>query len=130
MSTEVLQAVIGVGGPAVALLTYLLGRRHRQSVEKKDSMSTAIEAVTDANMNITAIVQSLMAPMQEELKRVSEVEIELRAELSEVNHRVTDLDARFAAAISYIRNLSRMVRDLGQTPPAAPPELDGVDLHP
>ena len=120
MSAQAWTAVIALGGPALAFLTFVIGRRSTAGNEKTNSISGAIEAVTEANVSITAMVTSLMEPMQTEIDRQ-------RVELTEMRSRQNRMDRRFTAAIEYIRALHLLIRreDL----PPIPSELDGLDLH-
>lgn len=122
------QIFISIATPAVAVFTFLMSRRHQQKVEQTDSVAGAISAVTDANVNISAIVQGLIQPMQDRQDQMRQREAELEAELEEVRtemaERFGELERRFTAAVTYIRQLHSLLGRNGLTPPAAPPELD------
>ena len=129
MPAQFWTAAVALGGPALAFLTFIIGRRSTAGNEKTNSISGAIEAVTEANVSITAMVTSLMEPMQTEIDRMRTVETELRDELNHVKTRQNLMDQRFTKAIEYIQTLHRLIQREGLKLPEVPPELDGIDLH-
>jgi uncharacterized protein YoxC len=129
MNEQILAYAAVIVGPAVAALVVFVGRRARQRDSQTDSISNAIEAVTDANVSITAMVQALMNPMKAEIQRVQASEAAMAKKLDAVNARVESMDAKFSAAIAHIRALHRIILHEGIDLPSSPPELDGLDLH-
>lgn len=118
----ILPAIVTVVAPLLTGLTWFLSRRHRETIEDSDAMAVAIAAVTDANVSITGVVTSLMAPMQQEMERLRKSELETRS-------MVDRLERQFSAAITHIRVLHRMLRSEQIEFPPMPEELGHIDLH-
>ena len=88
-----------------------------------NSVSTDQSAVS-----ITEMVQSLMEPMKDEIAALRRAEAVHNAANEDTRLKVDEMDRRWKAAISYIRQLHIILRDNAIIPPDTPTELDGVDL--
>ncbi len=121
-------AFLGVTGavvaPTIAFVTWVLSRRHVEEVEENASITTAVGALTDANVNIAAVVTSLIAPMQAELRRQAELERHHAEEMEIMRLELTALQIRFTSIIRYVNILRRQVSDAGMEPHPIPEDLD------
>jgi HAMP domain-containing protein len=142
VSGTALSAIAVVLGPIIGLFTWLLTRRHREEIEDTTSMTEAMGAITSANVSIAAVVQSLINPMQEEVKRLAANEALLMTKLQqeiELNERTNNdhqqqinamkaeqenLEARFTSIIRYVNILRRQILSVGHTPAPIPEDLD------
>lgn len=105
-------------------------------------MTEAMGAITDANVSITAVVQSLIKPMQDEVQRLARNEVILNqklasheelAEQTKRDHQLqidamkeeqANLERRFTSIIRYVNILRRQLLDVGHEPAPIPSDLD------
>lgn len=116
--------VSAVLAPSIAFVTWILSRKHQEDIDDTASISDAVGAITDANVNIAAVVTSLIAPMQAELKRQAEVESRQAEELEIMRLELSALQIRFTSIIRYVNILRRQVSDAGLEPHPIPDDLD------
>lgn len=142
MSPAAWGALAAVVGPAIGFITWLLTRRHRETIEDTASMTEAMGAITDANINIAAVVQSLITPLQTEVTRLAaneaklQINLQSQVELTEkikLDHQAqldlmkaeqADLQIRFTSIIRYVNILRRQLVDVGHEPAPIPEDLD------
>lgn len=120
-----------IAAPLFLFVQWLLNRKHVIEQEDTSSMAEAVTAITDANVNIAAIVQTLIKPMQEEVKRQAAEEGRLRSELNMVRAaqeamqtEQEELQRRFTSIIRYVNILRRQILDLDHEPAPLPEDLD------
>lgn len=131
-----------VVGPLIGLLTWALSRRHTEEIEDTSSMAEAMGAITNANVSIAAVVQSLITPMQDEVKRLAATEVILnqklathvaQAEQDKADHQAqidamraeqANLEARFTSIIRYVNILRQQLLSVGHEPAPIPDDLD------
>jgi hypothetical protein len=129
------QTFAGVVGPVLIFVAWLLTKRHKETNEDRDSISSAITAITGANMSITTIVSTLMEPMQKELDRLSEVESRQTEALAEAlrqheefRTQLVGLRMQLTSVVNYVRVLRRQVIESGAEPAPLPPELENLQF--
>lgn len=117
------QWIVGVAGPLLAFLTYIIGRRSKQKVEETDSVSGAIEAVTDGVVSMSHVVTELMEPMRDEVARLHSEVADLRSLTLTLRRELTIWERKFNAAIRHIHKLRNVIEDAGLEVPDPPAEL-------
>ena len=115
-----------------------MSRKHDEAVTDSATMSEAIGAVTEANVQVAAVVQTLIGPLRQETERLTEqvnaqaVEIERQAiveerqttELGIMGSELEKLTARFTSLIRYVNILRRQVYESGHEPHPVPSDID------
>lgn len=122
--STVVAAVASFMVPAVALVTYLLSRKHDEEIEETHSLADAITAVTDANVSITGVLSALLTPMKAQIDHLTEVEQAQGQELLEVRQELKMLQQRFTSIIRYVNILRNQIKESGMEPAAIPSDLD------
>lgn len=124
MSQAVVTAIGAVLGPLLVFITWVLTRRHNEVIEDTASITDAVGAITDANVNIATIFTTMLAPMQSEMARMAEVESRQSEEMEAMRAELTALQMRFTSIIRYVNILRRQVSDSGSEPAPIPADLD------
>jgi vacuolar-type H+-ATPase subunit F/Vma7 len=153
----IIGAVVAIVVPGLTFARWLMGRRHTEEIEDTTAMSEAIGAITDANVQIAAVVQTLIQPLREEVARINDVATEQAKQIAlqdlQIVSHVTEMErqaaverqqameigamraemeamqGRMTALIHYVNILRKQVSDSGMEPHPIPPNIDLSDFN-
>ena len=114
------QLLAGALVPVTAVATSLYNRRHKNDIEEQVGDVAAMSAVNDANIALTQLVVSTMAPLQAQIDRQEVTMGLLQNELDKHRRALVKHETQQRLMREWITRLVEQLRDAGIEPHPAP----------
>lgn len=119
---DVLRLLLALIVPLTGVLTFFLNRKHKNSVETRDSTASAMSAVTESAHVMVDLMAEAMKPLKERLD-------DQQTSIDHLEFKTKALDKVVYSLAQYAKKLRKQIVDLGHEPISFPQDLEHLLEH-